>query len=99
MIDYSIEIINSCGEFFVPDTKHFGVKNIQRIGDFDLIFETFLHNPLMGIIKQDYNKFRLYFEHNQRPTKDISLVIGINDNREVKFVTVMETYRNKRVRK
>jgi hypothetical protein len=26
-------------------------------------------------------------------------VIGINDNREVKFVTVMETYRNKRVRK
>ena len=53
----------------------------------------------MGIIKQDYNKFRLYFEHNQRPTKDISLVIGINDNREVKFVTVMETYRNQRVRK
>ena len=45
MIVYSIEIINSCGEFFVPDTKHFGVKNIQRIGDFDLIFETFLHNP------------------------------------------------------
>ena len=45
MIDYSIEIINSCDEFFVPDTKHFGVKNIQRIGNFDLIFETFLHNP------------------------------------------------------
>ena len=45
------------------------------------------------------DKFRLYFEHNQRPTKDISLVIGINDNREVKFVTVMETYRNQRVRK
>ena len=45
MIDYSIEIINSCDVFFVPDTKHFGVKNIQRIGNFDLIFETFLHNP------------------------------------------------------
>lgn len=44
MIDYSIKIINSCDEFFVPDTKHFGVKNIQRIGDFDLIFETFLHS-------------------------------------------------------
>lgn len=51
MIDYSIEIINSCYEFFVPDTKH-SVRNIQRIGDFDLIFETFLHNPPMGIIKQ-----------------------------------------------
>ena len=98
-IEEAIEIINSCDEFFVPDTKHFGVKNIQRIGDFDLIFETFLHNPLMGIIKQDYNKFRLYFEHNQRPTKDISLVIGINDNRTVNFITVMETYRNQRVRK
>ncbi len=98
-IEEAIEIINSCDQSFMPDTKHFDVRNIQRIGDFDLIFETFLHNPLMGIIKQDYNKFRLYFENNQRPTKDISLVIGINDNREVKFVTVMETYRNQRVRK
>ena len=59
MIDYSIEIINSCAEFFVPDTKHFGVKNIQRIGDFDLIFETFLQNPPMGIIKQDFNNIKI----------------------------------------
>lgn len=64
-IEEAIEIINSCDQSFMPDTKHFDVRNIQRIGDFDLIFETFLHNPLMGIIKQDYNKFRLYFEHNQ----------------------------------
>ena len=41
----AIEIINFCDESFEHDTKHFGVKNIQRIGDFDLIFETFLHNP------------------------------------------------------
>jgi len=64
MIDYSIEIINSCGEFFVPDTKHFGVRNIQRIGDFDLIFETFLHNPPMGIIKQVSITLRLYVMKN-----------------------------------
>jgi len=98
-IEEAIEIINSCDESFMPDTKHFDVRNFQRIGDLGLIFETFLYNPLMGIIKQDYNKFRLYFEHNHRPTKDISLVIGINDNEEVKFVTVMETFRNQRVKK
>ena len=98
-IEEAIEIINSCDQSFMPDTKHFDVRNIQRIGAFGLIFETFLYNPLMGIIKQDYNKFRLYFQHNLRTTKDISLVISINDNREVKFVTVMETYRNQRVRK
>ena len=44
MTDYLIEIIIPVMNF-VPDTKHFGVKNIQRIVDFDLIFETFLHNP------------------------------------------------------
>ena len=103
MKDYSIEealeIINSCDESFMPNTKHFDVRNVQRIGNFDLIFETFLHNPLMGILKQNYNKFRIYFEHNLRPTKDISLVIGINDNKTVNFVTVMETYRSQRVRK
>lgn len=51
----------------------------------------------MGIIKQDYNKFRLYFKHDRKPSKDISLVIGINDNRIVNFVTVILTDRSKRV--
>lgn len=77
MIDYTIEdaidIINSCDESFVPNSRHFDKRNIQRIGDLGLIFNTFLHGPLMGIIKQDYNKFRLYFEHNDKPSKDISL--------------------------
>ena len=90
---------NSCDESFVADTKHFDIRNVQRIGDLGLIFQTFLYNQLMGIIKQDYNKFRLYFEHSQKPTKDISLVIGINDNRTVNFITVRETQRNQRVRK
>lgn len=102
MMDYTIEeaikIINSCDETFKPDTKHLNIHNVQRMGDLGLIFETFLYNPLMGIIKQDYNKFRLYFEHNYKPSKDISLVIGINDNRTVSFVTVILTDRNKRVK-
>ena len=38
-IEEAIEIINSCDQSFMPDTKHFDVRNIQRIGDFDLIFE------------------------------------------------------------
>lgn len=48
-IEEAIEIINSCDESFMPDTKHFDVRNIQRIGNFRLIFETFFHNPLMGL--------------------------------------------------
>ena len=64
MIDYSIEIINSCGEFFVPNTKHFGVKNIQRIGDFDLIFETFLHNPQWVLSNKISITLRLYVMKN-----------------------------------
>ena len=77
---------------------YFDLRNVQRIGDFGFIFETFLYNPLMGIIKQDYNKFRLYFEHNFKSSKDISLVIAINNDRTVNFVTVMLTDRNKRVK-
>ena len=81
MIDYNIEdainIINSCDESFNPDTRHFNVRNVQRIENLDLIYKTFLYGPLMGIIKQDYNKFRLYFEHYRKSSKDISLVIAI----------------------
>lgn len=64
MIDYPIEIINSSDEFFVPDTKYFGVKNIQRIGDFDLIFETSLHNP-QGVLSNKISiTLRLYVMKN-----------------------------------
>ncbi|WP_295593120.1 hypothetical protein [uncultured Methanobrevibacter sp.] len=102
MMNYSIEdainIINSCDESFNPNTRHFNVRNVQRIGNLELIYKTFLHNPLMGIIKQDFNKFRLYFEHNFKSSKDISLVIAINNDRTVNFVTVMLTDRNKRVK-
>ena len=97
-IDEAIEIINDCDESFNPDTRHFDIRTVQRIGDPGLIFDTFLHNPLMGIIKQDYNKFRLYFEHNNKPSKDIALVIGIKDDKTVNFITVMLTDRDKRVR-
>lgn len=102
MKDYTIEdaikIIDNCDESFNPNTKHFDLRNLQRIGGSDLIFTTFLNNPLMGIIKQDYNKFRLYFEHMNKRSKDISLVISINENEDINFVTVMLTDRNKRVR-
>lgn len=102
MMDYTIEeaieIINGCDESFNPDTRHFDIRTVQRIGDSSLIFDAFLYNPLMGIIKQSYNKFRLYFEHNNKPSKDIALVIGINDDKTVNFITVMLTDRDKRVR-
>ena len=76
-IEEAIEIINSCDETFNPDTRHLNIRNVQRMADLGLIFEPFLYNPFVGIIKQDYNKFRLSFEHNHKPSKDISLVIGI----------------------
>ena len=97
-IEEAIEIINQCDESLLPDSKHFNIRNIQRVFDLGLIFETFLYKPLMGILKQDYNKFRLYFEHSTKPSKDLSLVISINDNRTIKFITVMETLRSKRVK-
>ena len=72
MRDYTIEdaisIIKSCDESFMPDTKHLNIRNVQRMVNLGLIYETFLYNPLMGIIKQDHNKFRLYYEHNHKPS-------------------------------
>ena len=46
-IEEAIEIINNCDESLNPDTKHFDVRNVQRIDDFGLVFNTFLFNPLM----------------------------------------------------
>lgn len=68
MINYSIgktiEIISSCDESFAIDTKYFDVRNIQRIWDFGLIFETFLNNPLMGLSNKISITLRLYIMKN-----------------------------------
>ena len=53
----AIEIINFCDESFEHDTKHFGVGIINR--RFVLIFETFLNNLPMGIIKEDFNNINI----------------------------------------
>ena len=53
-IEEAIEIINNCDESFNPDTRHFDVRNVQRIGDFGLIFKTFLYEYPLRPIFSDF---------------------------------------------
>lgn len=81
MKDYSIEeafnLINNCDKYGIRDTRHFSFRNFQRSTDIDLVYRTLLYKPIVGILKQGYDKFKLYYEHETKVSKDIILIIGV----------------------
>lgn len=100
MRDYSLEkaleIIRNCNESQISEARHFTIRNTQRNIDLGIVHNVFLNNDVVGIIKQDLNKFKVYFEHPTRPSKDIVVIFAIEDYENIKFITSFLTEREKR---
>jgi hypothetical protein len=65
--------------------------------DIDMSYlEKCLNTLPLGIMKQNFNLFKLFYPHNSRKTLDICIVVDINDYCEIEIVTVFES--NKSVR-
>ena len=43
-----------------------------------------------GIQKQDFNKFKLSYEHKIRKSQDLYLIIVINDNKDINLITTYD---------
>ena len=100
MIDYTIEkaleIIKNCNKSQISETRHFNIRNTQRNNDIGIVHNVFLNSTSVGIIKQDLNKFKVYFEHPTKSSKDIVIIFEIDDNQYIKFITTFLTEKEKR---
>ena len=102
MKDYSIEeafnLINNCDKYNITDTRHFSIRNIQRSIDMDLVYRILLNKPIVGILKQDFDKFKVYYEHESKVSEDLILIIGVEDG-GINLITTFSTSRQQRLRK
>lgn len=100
MIDYNLEkaleIIRNCNESQISETIHFNIRNTHRNNDVGIVHNVFLNSPTVGIIKQDLNKFKVYFEHPTKTSKDIVIIFEIDDNECIKFITTFLTKKDQR---
>lgn len=102
MKNYSVEeafnLISNCTINNIKYTRHFSFRNIQRSEDIDLVYRTLLNKPIVGILKQDFDKFKVYYEHETRVSEDIILIIGVDDE-IINLITTFSTSRQQRLRK
>lgn len=58
----ALEIIKNITPDKLKYTEHFNIRNFQRVNNMDEIINSMLsHNPV-GLIKQDYNSFKVIYQ-------------------------------------
>ena len=97
-ISEALGIVENCTESKVRNLVHFNVRNLQRMGDVSIVYESIFSEPIVGILKQDYNKFKVFWEHKTKKSKDIYVILVINDDNGIELVTIMPDNKDKRLR-
>lgn len=69
---------------------HFHEKNHERHLNPELWIKSFFNHSLLGIMKQEYNKFKLCYKHPTKKQKDLYLIVVINDDESVSMLTTYE---------
>lgn len=63
-----------------------------------MIYDLLCSAELVGILKQNFNKFLVYYEHPTNESKDVCIVIGIDDFKGVSLITNFTKNKDLRVR-
>lgn len=65
-IDEALDIVKNCTESDVRNLVHFNIRNMQRMEDLAMVYRSIFSKPIVGILKQDFNKFKVYWEHEKK---------------------------------
>lgn len=66
---------------------HFQEKNQERHSNLESWIKTFFNHKLLGIMKQEYNKFKLCYKHPFKEQKDLYLIVVINEDISMSMLT------------
>ena len=110
MFDYDIEqAINILGnlkkiqitEENLRETRHSNHRLGKRSLQFSrkAVYSSLVTKVPVGISKSNYNTFKIIHEHPDRRSQDLYIVVAIDDNENVKIITVYSHNRKRRMRK
>jgi len=85
-------------------TDHTKKRLLERSIDKELIIDCLTNLEIKGILEQSYNnkknnKFKVFYRHPNRKEHDIIIVIGIDQNKNIKVITTYLQRKDRRVRK
>ena len=84
----------------IRETRHtnhrFGRRSLQFSRD--TVYNSLINKIPVGISKSNYNTFKIIHEHPKRRSQDIYIVIAIDEDENVKLITVYSHNRKRRVR-
>ncbi len=89
---------NSIEEDMFRNTKHVNYSNNKRHEDPNEIYNLLINHENEGILKSNYNTFKIFYSHPRKKSKDLCIVIAINDNRGIKLITTFNQPKERRVR-
>ena len=72
-------------------------KNHERHLNPELWIKSFLNRRLLGIMKQEYNKFKLCYKHPNKRQKDLYLIAVINEDESVSMLKTYEGNISRRI--
>ena len=69
---------------------HFQRNNDLRHNNPNSWIDVFFSHRLLGIMKQEFNKFKLCYLHPSKVQKDLYLIVAINDDNSMDLITTYE---------
>lgn len=76
---------------------HFQLNNHKRHVNPNIWVDIFFEHLLLGIIKQEENKFKLCYKHPSKNQKDSYLIVVINDDNSIDLITTYEGKISRRI--
>lgn len=102
MFDYTIEdaqkIIKSFDSSNLIFDNHVLDNWFEREISFDYIFHCLKYEMLLGITKTSHNRFKLIYHHKHVKTKDLYIVVEINDDEYLRVITAYSFNKRRRER-
>ncbi len=74
------------------------MRNTQRNEKNEMIYNLLSSEELVGILKQDFNKFKIVYKHPTKISMDVCIVILIDEFKKISMITNFTKNKNLRVK-
>lgn len=102
MLDYNIEdaqrILKSFDYTYLRLENHVLDNWFERDINFDYLYDCLSSRMLLGISKTTENRFKLIYPHEKLKSKDLYIIIEIDDFERIKVITAYSFSKNRRER-
>ena len=97
-INETLKIIQSQTMHTLKIIPHLQQRELERDFKINYLINCILNQIPLGISKTYYNRFKIIYPHETKPSLDLYIIIEINDNNEVTIISAYPKNKSRRER-